>query len=171
MATESEGWDRIGADLDAMPIHEQTALLKNSLEEAKAKLFLAKMLAERIAAAGDYLRDNEADEFTAAVLEDVKDLQSLLVLQWIGPRTEREVLEQLHLIYFPGKRLDGSLTSSLLDDMLHIRMGLPIEVLMQKARKPEQEYWRRLERYLTENPDEPPGWRQKLGKRQTSAGN
>jgi hypothetical protein len=157
----------VEASLDGKSIPEQVAWLEDLIENARTNLFIAHQLAERILAARNagVLSKAEGQRFAPLVVETVKDIQAMLVLHWSGRNSDREVLEQLHLIYYPRKRPDGGLALSLIDHMFLVRDGFPFAEITEGVREgPELSYWKRLVEYIESHPDEPAGWRKRVSK-------
>jgi hypothetical protein len=153
-------------ELDLLPIPQQVSMLRKMVEEAKINLILAQQLARRIAQAGeaDALSREECRRFTTVVLDEIRDIRAILVLQWSASNSEREILEQLHHIFYPQTRPDGGLAYTLDAQMFHIRMGMSIDDLTCGLPEGLQRmYWQRLWDYVEANPDEPAGWRTRLG--------
>jgi hypothetical protein len=160
-----DGWEKIEESLDQIPIPEQVASLENSIKEAQTKLFMAHWLAEKIIAAihAGVLNEEEGERFVTTATESIKDLQAMLVSHWSGANSEREILEQLHHIYYPLRRLDGGLADTLEHHMNGFRLEIPFELMIKNKREGMQrEYWERLRKYVESHPDEPPGWRESL---------
>ena len=140
-------------------ISEQVRLFDDFIKGAKGQLLLAHQLAVRIKAAfeADVLKEEQALQFADAVVDNITDLQAMLVHDWSGSRTDREILELLHLIYFPKRDYAGSLDDHLLD----IRRRFPRNEADSGSRGMKH-YWELLRKYAEEHPDEPLGWRDKV---------
>jgi hypothetical protein len=161
---EGAGED-IEAYLDRKPIREQVVWLQKSIEDAKTDLFLAHQIAQKIIAAhrAGVLSKGEREIFISAVTQDIKDLQAMLVLQWSGANSDREVLEQLHHIYYPKIRPDGGRALTLDAQLYAYRRGMSFDDLSLGAREGGQrEYWEMLCKFAESHPDEPEGWRDQL---------
>ena len=169
MATlqDDGSWEEIEKCLEALSIPEQVDWFSGTVQEAKALLFGAHRLADKIMAAKDagVLREEELDRF-AKRMQEIKDLQGMLVLHWSGANSELETLEQLHHIFYPQTRPDLGTALTLLDHMLYYRLGSSIEDKIKHLTSwPQREYWKMLHHYLDSHPDEPAGWREVLAKR------
>lgn len=168
-------FEDIEAWLDAKSIPEQVAEFARLVDEAKTELFLANQLALKIAAAVQVgvVNKEEGKVFSRTILQEIKDLQAMLVLQYAGGRTDRETLELLHLIYYPRTRRDGGAAHTLDDNLYHIRGGMAVDVLAKSAGArdgTELKYWEMLRDFLETHPNEPPGWREGLKKRDAFLG-
>jgi hypothetical protein len=169
---DEDVWEAIEASLDEKSVPEQVAWLRGLVDKAKADLFIAHQLAQRIVAAAEVgvLGRGEGESFAATVTEQVKDLQAMLVLNWSGANSEREILEQLHLIYYPLTRPDGGSGYTLDDHMFQLRQGLPLHVVAGNVPEGSRlRYWEMLREYVETHPNEPPGWREALERRQPDA--
>jgi hypothetical protein len=160
---EFESW------LDKKPIPEQVAWMVDAVENAHRDLLVAHWVAQKIGTAHDagVLKPEEGERFAETVRVRIKDLQAMLVIQWSGRNSDREILEQLHHIYWPHTRPDGGLGYTLDDDLRMLRTGVPFEVLLQDMGVREglqRQYWNRLVQYAEKHPDEPVGWRERRKK-------
>lgn len=161
---DGKKWQKIENELDRKSIPEQLDWLAGAVERAIAELLIGSTLAKKVVIAykADVLKEKEGESLAAA-FERIKDLQAMLVMQWSGHNSDREILEQLHHIYFPQRRPDGGLALSLDDHLLAARRGA-LEVLAKGAQSgPECEYWKRLGEYAKKHLDEPRGKARKKG--------
>jgi hypothetical protein len=149
---ENSFWEKWENDLDKMPIPEQVAFMENQVDQAKTAMFIAWAIVKKIVAAANagVLTREEGESFIKTVTEKIKDLQAMLARQWSGRNSEREILEQLHHIYFPRNLPHGN---TLNEHLLRAK-----RIFLDRLTKGEpdgvQKYWKLLVEYAEKYPEE-----------------
>ena len=139
--------DELDEFIDSKSIPEQVAMLEEHLEAANVHNMIVYLLVRRLAAAGavGVLKSAEMSEWAKVVFQRIQDLRASLVLMWSPGYTDREVLEQLHTIYFPRHAPSRGLNYTLDDHLFGIRQNIPFDSWPEVTRSACQiTYWKLL---------------------------